>query len=185
MNTTTATTTFTVEALEHLATELEGREQEQRQRLSRLCAAYVRIIAARAPEKFTPRATHHGDEAGHWDTSYPPKQEYSATTGPALIQVEERETEDVATEGGFYYPWRRVTTYGGLYVDMHGRWWRSDETGTGRYGQFAAHPGDCDVDCEIDWSTVDADDVTLAELGHAEAKLRKIAFPLATAAQKG
>lgn len=177
------TQTITIEQLETLATELETDVEAQRSRLSRLCRAYVRIIAAREPDAFEARATRHGDEAGHYDSSYPPKQVYSELTGPACILLASRETEDVRDEGssGYYYHWHRVTTYGGLYVDMHGRWIRGDETGTGRVGPFAAHPGDCGVDCTIEWSRVGDDDVTLAELVAAERTLRDLAFPLVAA----
>lgn len=170
-----------IEVLEGLATELEDQREAHRARLARLCRAYVRILAAREPERFQAAACHHGDEAGHSDSSYPPKQQYTDHTGPRLVSIKSRTTEDIATESGFYFAWRRVTTYGGLRVDARGRWWRSEETGTGRVGQFAAHPGDCHVDCAIAWETVSDDDVTLAELVTAETLLRQLAFPLATA----
>lgn len=174
--TTTTTTTITLEALERLATELETEDSAQRGRLQRLCRAYVRILAQRDPDHFERQPCHRGDEAGHYDTSYPPDQVYSDHSGPRVIQICERVTEDIATSGGYYYDWRRVTTYGGLYVGRDGTWYRSDESGTGRVGQFAAHPGDCSVDCTIEWSHTA--DLTTAELTTAELTLRELAFPL-------
>lgn len=175
------TTQITVEQIEHLATELEADAEENRSRLLRLIRAETRILAAREPERFTRRACHYGDEAGHYDNSYPPKMEYSERTGPVSITLTKSVTEDVATTSGFYYEWRRVCSSGALALDMHGRFWRSDETGTGRVGQFAAHPGDCGVDVTIDWSHESDDDVSLEELRIAEGKLRALAFPAATA----
>lgn len=172
--------TITVESLEALATEIEATEVEQRAKLDRLIRAYARILAVREPHLFVRKATEHGDEAGHYDNSYPPKQEYRAKTGPRLYCVEGWDTEDVATSSGFYYSWRRVTTDGGLYISKMGELYEANETGTGRLGQFAAHPGDCDVECEIEWSR--KHDVTIEQLATVEADLRKLAFPLSQAA---
>lgn len=174
-------TTITIETLELLATEIEADETVQRSRLARLCTAYVRILAAREPAKFTRRACHYGDEAGHFDSSFPPSKEYSERTGPRSIKLTESKTDDVATSSGFYYSWRRVTESGALAIGADGRWYRSDETGAGRVGQFAAHPGVCDVDVTIDWSPENVEDVTTEELEIAEAKLRDMAFPLVAA----
>lgn len=171
--------TITIESVEQLATELEQTAELQSAKLKRLIAAYARIIWQREPHRFVRKATEHGDEAGHSDNSYPPKQVYRAKTGPRLYCVEGWDTEDVATSGGFYYSWRRVTTDGGVYVDRMGAIYEANETGTGRLGQFAAHPGDCDVECEIEWSL--KRDVTLDQLTAAEADLRKLAFPLSQA----
>jgi hypothetical protein len=170
---------ITPEDLERMATELEADEAAQRARLDRLIRAYARILAVREPHLFVRKATEHGDEAGHWDNSFPPKQEFRAKTGPSLLRVEGWDTEDVATSGGFYYSWRRVTTDGGLYVSKMGELYEADETGTGRFGQFAAHPGDCNVECTIEWSR--KHDVSLEQLATAEEHLRKLAFPLSQA----
>ncbi len=171
--------TFTIEQLESLATQLETTEAEQRARLERLCRAYARIIRAASPDKFARRATHYGDEAGSWDSSFPPRKEYAARTGPLAIKTSDSVTEDVATEGGFYYAWRRVTVRGALAIGTDGTWYRSDETGTGNFGPFAARPGNHDVDVDIDWS--ETDEVSTEELIAAEAKLRDLAFPLVAA----
>lgn len=179
--TTQIQTSITIETLELLATEIEADETAQRSRLARLCAAYVRILAAREPATFTRPATHYGDEAGHYDTSFPPDLEYSEHTGPRSILIVDSETDDVATSSGFYYSWRRVTTCGALTIGIDGKWYRSDETGTGRLGQFAAHPGHCDVDVTLEWSRESIDDVTTEELELAETKLRELAFPLVAA----
>ncbi len=171
---------ITIEDLERMATELETDESAQRARLDRLIRSYARILAVREPHLFERKATEHGDVAGHWDSSYPPKQEFRARTGPRLLRVEAWDTEDVATSGGFYYSWRRVTTDGGLYVTKMGELYEADETGTGRLGQFAAHPGDCDVECVIEWSG--KHDVSIEQLRAAEEHLRRLAFPLSQAA---
>jgi len=171
-------TTITLEALEALAAAAESDNAVEHARLARLCTAYGRILRARDPEKFQHKACHVGDEAGHCDSSYPPDQKYTECTGPRALRLRMRATEDIATSGGFYYSWRRVTTDGGLYLGLDGSWYRSSETGTGEVGSFAAHPGDCNVDCTIEWSTVDVDELTLEELRAAEATLRELAFPL-------
>ncbi|MGN6103723.1 MAG: hypothetical protein ACTHU0_01335 [Kofleriaceae bacterium] len=169
---------ITIEALESLATEFVDNEQANRGRLERLCTAYARILGAREPERFDARACRYADEAGHWDSSFPPDQEYTDHTGPRSILLADSETEDVATSGGFYYDWTRTTTRGALAVGPDGEWYRSTETGTGAVGQYAAHPGNHRVDIEIEWQEVDATDLTTAELAAAEQELRKLAFPL-------
>lgn len=175
---------ITIEALELLADQAESDDAAQRAKLARLITAYARIASAAQPEAFTRRAKHVGDEAGHFDSSFPPSIVHSDRTGPLSIRVTDSETEDVATSTGFYYDWRRVTTRGALAVGPGGGLYRSDESGTGRVGQYAAHPGDCDVDVEITWSRVDVADpeeVTLAELAACEAAMRTLAFPLVAA----
>jgi hypothetical protein len=171
---------ITIEALESLVANLETEESARREKLERLIRAYARIVALREPEHFPRRALHLGDEAGHWDNSYPPNQVYSDRSGPRLVKVRSSSEEDIATEGGFYYAWRRVSTDPGLYVSRTGQIYGCAETGTGRVGQFAAHPGDCEVDCEVDWSV--RDEITLADLEEVEQHMRALAFPLATAA---
>lgn len=172
---------ITIEVLETMAAEMAGEAAEQHGRLARLCAAYVRIIAAREPERYRRQALHHGDVAGHWDGSYPPEQVYSDHSGPRAIEITAEETEDIATSGGYYHSWRRVTATSGLYVGPDGRWYHSHESGEGNLGQFAAHPGDVGVDCEISFVLAHADDLTVHELIEAERVLRDIAFPLIAA----
>lgn len=48
---------------------------------------------------------------------------------------------------------------GGLYDGRKGELYGCEETGTGALGQFAAHPGDHDVDCKLSWHKLDADEV--------------------------
>lgn len=172
---------ITIESLESLATELEHAEMLQRDRLLRMCRAYVRILAIREPGAFSRRACHYGDEAGHCDNSFPPDKEYSDHSGPRSIKICERTTEDIATSGGFYHSWRRVTTYGGLAVGRAGTWYRSDEHGTGEVGQYAAHPGNHNVDVDITWEAVQPGDLATAELVAAERTLRDLTFPLTAA----
>ena len=173
---------ITFEALEELATQLEADVEKQRQKLLRLCRGYHRILALRERQLFERKACHFGDEAGHYDSSFPPRLVYSERNGPRALRLAPRKTEDIPTSGGYYYSWRRVTTYGGLCISLHGEWLRSEETGTGELGQFAAYPGDCKVDCTIAWGQVGDDDVELDELTLAEEKLRGLAFPASAAA---
>lgn len=177
------TAEITIEALETLATQLETDDGATRAKLLRMIRAEARILAVREPSKFRSQATACRDEDGHWDSSYPPKQQYCDRTGPRLVQVSDCSTRDLATEGGFYYAWRRVTEDPGLFVARDGAIWGCDEHGTGRLGAFAAHPGDCDVEVELDWSRRDIDEVTTAELSAVEAHMRMLAFPASAASE--
>jgi hypothetical protein len=94
-----------------------------------------------------------------------------------LRLVVQNSTTDIATESGYYYAWRRVTEDPGLYVSRDGTIYGCDEHGTGRLGQFAAHPGDCDVECELDWSPRDADELSTEDLATVEQHMRALAFP--------
>lgn len=172
--------TITIESLQQLATELENNAAAQRSRLADLCATYVRLLAAAKPKLFNAMATCETDEAGSWDTSYPPKVTYTAHNGPRLLQIADTETQNVPTSSGFYYSWKRVTSYGGLWIDAGGHWYRCQESGTGRFGQFAAHPGDCDVRVALSWRVVAISDLELDELTLAEATLRRLSVPIAT-----
>jgi hypothetical protein len=172
---------ITIESLETLATELEKDQAAQRARLIRMIRAEARILAAREPDKFPRRATEYADEDGHYDNSYPPKQVYRARTGPRLVILDSCDYEDNATEGGFYHAWERVTLDPGIYVSRDGRIYGCEMTGTGRVGQFAAHPGDCDVDVTLEYSLRDEDEIPLEQLASAEETLRSLAFPLTQA----
>lgn len=169
--------TITVEQVEALASQLEASEQEQRQKALRLIRAYARILGAREPERFRRRPTECRDEAGHWDSSYPPREEYTAHAGPRLVTARKREYQDVPTSGGFYYAWKRVTTDPGVYIARDGTIYGCDEHGTGTVGQYAAHPGDCEREIVLDWTERDPSDVPTAELLAAEEHLRGLAFP--------
>lgn len=173
----TNTAAVTIDQLEALAVSLEQTDAEQRAKLLRMIRAEARILAVREPAKFQRKALEHGDEDGHFDGSYPPKQVFKNCTGPRLVRVHSWSTDDIATEGGFYYTWKRVTTDPGLYVARDGTIYGCDEHGTGKLGQFAAHPGDCDVECELDWDPRDLDNVTTEELATVESHMRALAFP--------
>lgn len=172
------TNQITVETLEALANELHAEGEAARAKLVRLVRAYARILAAREPERFTPRAMEYADEDGHYDNTFPPDQVYRCYTGPTLLKVRGAKTRDVATEGGFYHEWKRVTEAAGLYAAPDGGIWGCDHTGTGRVGQFAAHPGDCGVLVELTWERRSDASVSLAELLELEESLRELAFPL-------
>lgn len=169
---------ITIEQLESLAADLIAAAEANRGKLHRLITAYARIINLKSPEAFTRRATEWSDEDGHWDNSYPPKQEYKERTGPRTIRIINIDRESKATSGGFYHDTEWYTTDGGLSVGPDGTLWAGDLHGTGEYGQFAAHPGDCNVRCEIDYSELDLADVPLDRLIKAEKELRDLAFPL-------
>jgi len=171
------TTEITIESLESLANQLETDDAAQREKLLRMIRAEARIIAVREPDKFPARATTCRDEDGHWDSSYPPEQRYCDRTGPRLAKVSGNSTTDIATESGFYHAWRRVTEDRGIYVARDGSIWGCDETGTGRLGQFAAHPGYCNVDVTLDWDRRNIDDITTDDLAATELHMRALAFP--------
>lgn len=176
---------FSVEALEEIAAQLATETATEREKLFRLNAACARILANRQAEAFLRRPCTHGDEAGHWDNSFPPEQVYSEWRGPLSIEIRDWTTEDVATSGGFYYSWRRVTSDPGLFIDKSGHFWGAEETGEGRVGQFAAHPGDTGVECSIEWRRLYGDEVSTEDLRAAFLELGKLAFPLASAAREG
>jgi hypothetical protein len=161
---------ITLEQLEGLALQIEADDAAEHARLMRLCRAMVRILAARQPELFVRRATSITDEAGHYDNSYPPKPEFHRAGGPRLFKIRGNDTDDVPTSGGFYYSWKRETAELGCYVGRDGVFRGCDESGTGRLGQFAAHPGDCEREIEIDWPVIEP---TLDDLRDAEPKLRE------------
>lgn len=178
-----STAQITIEQLEALAATIETEESATRARLVRLMTAYARIIAVREPGKFTRRAVELSDEDGHYDNSYPPAIKHKDYSGPRALRLVAASYDKVATEGGFYHAWRAVTDDCGLYITPTGRLIGADYDGTGSLGQFASHPGDCDVQIEIRWDDLDPEDITTARLTEAEKTLREIAFPLIAAAQ--
>lgn len=162
---------LTIEQLEDLASQVENDNAAESARLTRMCRAMARILAARQPEAFARRPTSCTDEAGHYDGSYPPKAEYHYSHGaPRLIRVLARETTDVPTSSGYYHTWRRQTDDLGCYVARDGSFWGCDETGTGAVGQYAAYPGDRDRDIELDWVRIEP---SLEQLRAAEERLRE------------
>lgn len=173
---------ITIEEVEALAVTLETANAEARGKLLRLIRAEARILMARDPDKFPRCACYYGDEDGHFDGSYPPKQEYRDLTGPRLLAVRKARHDDIATEDGFYHDWRRVTEDPGLYVARDGRVWGRTDEGTGHFGQFAAHPGDCRVEVTISWDPRDESDLSLEDLRAVESALRALAFPLSSEA---
>lgn len=175
--------TITIEALEQLATQLEATDREQRAKLQRLIAAYARIIALREPGQLKRRPVEVADEDGHWDGSYPPNIQYKDYSGPRLIEVRRGDYDTVATEGGCYHAWRAVTSDCGVYVASDGGLYGRQYSGEGRVGQYAAHPGNCDVRIEVTYDELDTDEIALSDLTVAESTLRDLAFPLGAAAQ--
>ena len=134
----------------------------------------------RPPEKFPRKPLERSDEDGHWDNSSPPSIELKNRTGPKLFKVSAWATSDIATESGFYHSWKRVTVDPGLYIARDGSLWGCEETGTGSVGQYAAYPGDCGVDCKLEWAELE--EVTTEQLREALEAISSVAFPLATAA---
>jgi hypothetical protein len=174
-------TELTLEALEALAAQLEANEQERREKLLRMIRAYVRILAVREPQRFRPAHTVYADEDGHYDNSYPPNQKWKRRTGPKGIILRDCETGSRATSSGFYHDLEYFTVAEEILIDADGDFHLGELTGTGRYGQFAAHPGECDVDCTLEFRTVGDGAIGTPELEDAEAHLRGLAFPLAAA----
>jgi hypothetical protein len=65
-------------------------------------------------------------------------------------------------------------------VTRDGRILGASYEGAGRFGQFAAYPGNCHVQIEVTYS--EREDVSTQELARIESSLRKLAFPLSQAA---
>lgn len=172
-------TTITIEQLEALAAQIETEESNERNRLHRLIAAYARIAVKANPDAFPAMPTEYADEAGHWDNSYPPAQEYRAHSGPRLAEVDDLSWEKLARTSGFYYEFDIAADDPGLFVAPDGRIYGGYMAGTGRYGQFAAYPGNVNVEAEIEWAPLQ--DVSLEQLARAEEKMRELAFPLVAA----
>lgn len=170
-------TEISIEDIEAIVAKMEADESARRAKLTRLIAAEARILALREPARFPRRATELSDEDGHWDNSYPPKLCYKNRTGPRLLKIEDNATEDIATSSGFAHDWKRVTTRLGLWIGTRGELYGCEETGTGKFGNFAAHPGDYNVEVTLEWVILAEDDVTTAQLESAEAQLRARAFP--------
>lgn len=177
-------TEITIESLEALVEQIAGEQKEQREKQLRMIAACARIVALQAPKKFSRQACRRQDEEGHFDNSFPPSIDLVDFSGPRLYCVYEHSTEDVATSTGFYHSWKRVTKDQGLYVSRSGVIYGCEETGTGRRGQYAAYPGDCDVDCDLSYSRADLSEISAEHLAQALKELSEMAFPLATAAIK-
>jgi hypothetical protein len=180
----TESTIITLAALEAIADEIVGEESQKREHLATMIRHYARILAVREPERFTRRATELSDEDGHYDNSYPPKLEWKDRSGPVSMRIVPGTYEQVATEGGFYHSWRAATSDSGLYITPTGEMIGATFEGEGRYGQFAAHPGDCSVMITVEWDRLDIDDVPTERLVEAEAELRDLAFPLIAERQK-
>jgi hypothetical protein len=175
------TTEFKIEDIEAMVAQMEADEAMRRAKLVRLIAAEARIVALREPSKFVSMPTELSDEDGHWDNSYPPAAQYKNRTGPRLLEVVDNTTQDIATSSGFYHDWKRVTEDKGLWVGTRGELYGCMETGTGRFGQFAAHPGDCGVEVELEWERWDDEDLSTEALEKAEKTLRALAFPASVA----
>lgn len=172
---------ITIEQVEDLAASLEFAADQRRSKLRRLIRAEARILAVRDPEQFPRRPVEFSDDDGHWDNSFAPYQRFKDHSGPRLIAVAKAEWDSVATSSGFYYDWRATTTNPGLYVDRHGDIFGAEFSGTGRFGQFAARPGNCDVMLSIDYSEQSDEGLTVEDLERIESALRSLAFPGAVA----
>jgi hypothetical protein len=173
--------TITIADIEALATQLEADEATKRAHLLRMIAGEARIVAVREPSAYKRRACAIID-ADETSGSYPPAEEFADRTGPALVRVHGGDWSAVRTSGGYYHSWRATTSSPGLYVDRKGTIWGASYTGTGHYGQFAAHPGNHNVEIEIVWDRLDQDDLTLAQLEAVERHMRALAFPLTQSA---
>lgn len=185
MSNTIIQSALSAEDIEGLADRIEETEKETREKLLRLIRAEARILAVREPAAFPKKPLARADEDGHWDSSFPPDIEWKDHNGPRLFCVDGFEWEENDTGGGsFYHNWEAVTSSPGLYVARDGRLFGAEVSGTGRVGQFAAHPGDCDVDMVIDWSPLDLDDVTTEALRTVERVVRERAFPSLKGATK-
>lgn len=167
--------TITLEMVEALAAQIEADEAAQADRLKRLIKAEARIAQNRQPEKFRRRATRK--VSGDSDGSYPPDVEYQDYSGPKSLLVRKIEDECVRTSSGFYYDYRISTAAPGLCVGTDGAVYLAAIEGTGHFGQFPAHPGDCDIDAEITFDRASLDSLDLPDLREIESSLRQVAFP--------
>jgi hypothetical protein len=174
---------ITIEQLENLVSQMEADESAERDRLVRMIKACVKIMGQRASDKFRKRARKLiSDSDG--DNSYPPKTIAAERSGPALYTIYESEEEHVRTTQGFYHDWRCVTVDQGLYADRQGNLYGRVEIGTGSYGQFAAHPGDCHVDIDVEFVDADLENhFTVEQLRTALDYVKAVAFPLVAARQ--
>jgi hypothetical protein len=168
----------TIESLEELARTFEAEEEAERLRLHRRIMAYARILAVREPDTFSRQALEYADVDGHYDSSYPPQQQYKNLNGPRLHMVMEANYEDIATSHGFYYDWKAVTEDPGLYIAPDGSLYGRDSEGTGKFGSFAAYPGDHQVEICFEWVRLPLNEIPRARLQAAEYELRTKAFPL-------
>lgn len=173
---------ITIEQVEQLAEKIEADETAERNRLLRLIRAEARIAANRSPDAFERRALEISDEDGHWDNSYPPAIQHKEFRSAPLVRVREYSYEEIATSGGYYHDWRAATTDRGLYVAQDGALYGAEVEGTGKVGQFAAHPGNCGVMLTVSWDRLATDDLSLDDLRKVEQNLRALAFPVAASA---
>lgn len=174
---------LTLEAVEGLASKLTQETQETQEKLARLIRAYARILAAREPKRFNRCATVYQDEDGHWDNSFPPDQVYAQRTGPLSLTLWDASIDTRATTSGYYHEFTVYSEEPGLSVGPDGTFYRSEVTGTGSVGQFAAYPGRHGVECELTYEEVGGGELSVPELQRAELMLRAMAFPAAATKQ--
>lgn len=172
---------LTIEEIETLSAQICEETETAKEKLARLIRAFARIVEAKEPGEFSRMPRVYADEDGHFDNSYPPDQKYKQRTGPRLLEIIDNAWTYRATSEGFYHESEYYTTDRGLFVAPDGSLLGADMHGTGSYGQFAAHPGECSVECEIDYEELGLDEIPLDRLAKAERELRALAFPLATA----
>lgn len=161
---------ITIEQLEALASQIENDNETEKERLTRLCRAMIRILAVRQPELFLRHATSATDEEGRSDDSFPPSIQYHFDGAPRLIKVRSETTSDKPTSSGFYHDYQIYTNDRGCYVGRDGGFYGCNEHGTAHFGAFAAHPGTCSRDITRDFEPLDP---TLDDLREAEAHLRE------------
>lgn len=176
--------TITLASLAAIADEIVAEESTKRNHLTTMIRHYARILAVREPHRFAAMPIEYSDEDGHWDNSYPPEQEWKDRNGPDAMTLIKGDWDQIATSSGFYYEWRAATNDYGLYVTPLGDLLGASYTGEGRFGQFAAHPGDTDVRIEVEYDRLDLANVTTERLVQAEADMRELAFPLIAERQK-
>ena len=170
--------TITLDALESFANEVVANDAEERERLTRMICCYCRIIAVREPSLFSPRELKYGDENGHGDSSVPPSMCSKDHNGPRLWRYADWSFAEVATSGGFYYDWDAVPGSRGVFIDRTGGFFGAAANGSGRFGQFAARPGNAGVSIELEWEQLDDENLSTDTIAAVEAELRAIAFPL-------
>lgn len=161
---------LTLEELTRLAEQAETESEAECLRLRTIITQYARILAARRPDLFSEQPCEARSEPDYENCHAPPLVEHDFS-GPTAIRVIDAKHEQVPESDDFYHPWVATTKSGGLYVDLTGRIWGRETSGSGYFGAFAAAPGDHSVKLEYTWFERS---VSRQDLEDAERRLRHL-----------
>lgn len=166
-----ALTDLTPAALNALADRLDAEAAEVRARKLELIRSYLRVLARVAKAAFK-RLYCAERSVSDGNGSYPPSVVPHDRTGPRVITIRDAEYSRIPESAGFYYTWKAGTEDGGLHVDASGTFYRGACRGSGRFGQFPAHPGDTDVVVDWTWRVVSTSELDDDEIAEVELELR-------------